>query len=151
MIDLGNINKYKHIHMRGIGGISMSGIAEILNNWGILVTGSDDARSENTDKLCEAGLKVTIGPDLEELSKADLLVYTAAMPKDDIELVTSQNLGIPIVERADFLGEITKIYQNTIGVSRHAWKNNYYFYAVSLFFGGWFRSYHTSRRLFKTD
>ncbi len=117
MANIDNLRKYKHIHMRGIGGVSMSGIAEILNNWGFFVTGSDDNNSENTDKLISSGIDVKIGYDLDNLSTSDVLVYTAAMHQDDPELVKAKELGIPLVERADFLGEITKCYKNTIAVS----------------------------------
>ncbi len=56
-----NLKKYKHIHMIGIGGISMSGIAEILHNFGVFVTGSDCARSKITDRLSSHGIFVSIG------------------------------------------------------------------------------------------
>ena len=62
MANIENIKKYHHIHMLGIGGVSMSGIAEILNHWGFTVTGSDANHSEITDKLVESGILVTIRP-----------------------------------------------------------------------------------------
>lgn len=95
----------------------MSGIAEILHNWGFTVTGSDDNASENTDKLLKTGIPVVIGYDFEGLKNSDVLVYTAAMHSDDPELVKARQLNIPLIERADFLGEITKCYKNTIAVS----------------------------------
>ena len=67
-IKLDDISNYKHIHMVAIGGISMSGVAEILKNWGFYVTGSDANRSEITDKLLKNGISVVIGHDLENLS-----------------------------------------------------------------------------------
>ncbi|MFR5684100.1 MAG: Mur ligase domain-containing protein, partial [Clostridia bacterium] len=117
MPNIDNLRKYNHIHMRGIGGVSMSGIAEILHNWGFTVTGSDDNASENTDKLLKTGIPVVIGYDFEGLKNSDVLVYTAAMHSDDPELVKARQLNIPLIERADFLGEITKCYKNTIAVS----------------------------------
>ena len=69
-----NINNYKHIHMIGIGGISMSGIAEILVKSGFIVTGSDANKSEITDKLTEHGIPVVIGHDFVNLRKANLVV-----------------------------------------------------------------------------
>ena len=81
-ITLANLNQlklFKNIHMRGIGGTSMSGIAEMLKHWGFHVTGSDDNSSELTDKLIARGIPVTIGYDFNNLSKASLVVYTAAI------------------------------------------------------------------------
>ena len=65
-----NLKKYKHVHMIGIGGISMSGIAEILHNFGIFVTGSDCSRSKITDKLCSRGIFVSIGHELNLVKNA---------------------------------------------------------------------------------
>lgn len=117
MANINNIKKYKHIHMIGIGGISMSGIAEILNHWGFHVTGSDATESEITTKLKEHGICVTIGHDLENLSQSDVVVYTAAIQKEDPEILLAKKLSIPLIERCDFLGELTKSFGNTIGIS----------------------------------
>ena len=117
MANLQELKRYKNIYMIGIGGISMSGIAEILKNWGFHVAGSDITSSEIIDKLISNGISVTIGHNLDVLSKADLVVYSAAIKPTDVELVKAHELGIPVVERADFLGEITKCFRNTICVS----------------------------------
>lgn len=117
MANIDSIKKYKHIHMLGIGGVSMSGIAEILNYWGVKVTGSDANSSEITNKLIKNGISVTIGHDFDNLSKSDAVVYTAAIKADDPEMVKAKKLNIPIIERCDFLGEITKCFENTIGIS----------------------------------
>lgn len=117
MANIENIKKYKHVHMLGIGGVSMSGIAEILHHWGFTVTGSDAYRSEITDKLKENGILVTIGHDFQNLQKADAIIYTAAVKQDDPEMVEAKNRNIPIIERCDFLGELTKAFSDTIGIS----------------------------------
>ena len=117
MANLQELNKYKHIHMIGIGGVSMSGIAEILKHWGFTVTGSDWAESETTRKLNLDGIHVVIGHDVNMVSKADIVVYTAAIKETDPELIRAKELGIQTVERADFLGLITKAFDNTICVS----------------------------------
>lgn len=117
MANIENIKKYKHIHMLGIGGVSMSGIAEILHKFGIKVTGSDATSSHITDKLIKNGIKVTIGRDFENLKNADAVVYTAAIKPDDPEILEAKNNNIPIIERCDFLGELTKAYSDTIGIS----------------------------------
>ena len=117
MANLQDLKKYKNIYMIGIGGISMSGIAEILKNWGFNVGGSDLNSSDVIDKLIANNISVTIGHNLDALSKADLVVYSAAIKPTDVELVKAHELGIPVVERADFLGEITRCFRNTICVS----------------------------------
>ena len=117
MANLDELKQYKNIHMLGIGGTSMSGIAEILKNWNFNVTGSDMYQSENTDKLKKKGIKVTIGHDFGSLSKADIVVYSAAIPQNDPELEKARNMHIQTIERADFLGIITKAFNDTICVS----------------------------------
>ena len=112
-----NLKQYKHIHMIGIGGISMSGIAEILHNWGIFVTGSDCTKSKITDRLSSHGIFVSIGHATNLVEKADFVIYSAAVKQDDPELICARENNIPIVERADFVGFLTRIYSNTIGIS----------------------------------
>ncbi len=95
----------------------MSGIAEILTHWGYTVTGSDLADSPTLARLNSHGIKSTVGHDLDSLRKSDLVVYSAAISSTDIEMLEAQKLNIPTMERADFLGEITKMFKNTIGIS----------------------------------
>ena len=116
MPNIDRLKKYNKIHMVGIGGVSMSGIAEILINWGFQVTGSNLVENSSTLKLKETGIKVFIGHEAENIGDADVLVYTAAISPDNIELVTAKNLGIPTIERSDFLGEITRCFKDTITV-----------------------------------
>ena len=87
MVNLEELKQYKHIHMIGIGGTSMSGIATILKKWGFYVTGSDANPSELVDKLKSNGISVVIGHDLDNLKTADLVVYSAAISHDDVELL----------------------------------------------------------------
>ena len=117
MANLEELEKYKKIHMIGIGGVSMSGIAEILKNWGFTVTGSDASQSEYTDNLISHGIPVVIGHDMENVAHADLVVYTAAISQEDPELVKARQLYIPTIERGDFLGLLTKVFNDTICVS----------------------------------
>jgi len=117
LTNLDELKQYKRIHMIGIGGISMSGIAEILHHWGFILTGSDRTDSEIIHKLIESGISVTIGHDLENVKKADAVVYTAAIQKDDPELVLAKELNIPVIERSTFLGKLTQIFKDTICVS----------------------------------
>ena len=117
MPNISNLTKYKNIHMIGIGGISMSGIAEILANLGFSVTGSNNVDSEILHTLRKAGIKVFIGHNAQNVVGADCVVYTAAIPQNNVELVHAKELGIPTIERSDFLGELTRCYKNTIAIS----------------------------------
>lgn len=117
MVDIEDLKQYKHIHLVGIGGVSMSGIAEILHSWGFIVTGSDTTQSEITDKLMKNHIPVKIGHDLENLEKSNLVIFSAAVKKDDPELVKARELNIPIVERGTFLGTLTKFFTDTICIS----------------------------------
>lgn len=117
MANIQDLKKYKNIYMIGIGGVSMSGIAEILKHWGFTVAGSDWVQSETTKKLNLDGIHVIVGHDTNMVAKSDLVVYTAAIKEDDIELVKARELGIPTMERADFLGLITQAFNDTICVS----------------------------------
>jgi len=103
--------------MLGIGGVSMSGIAEILKNWGFIVTGTDANDSDIINKLKNTGIKVTIGHNLDDLKLADLVVYSAAISQDDPEMVEATRLNIPKMERADFVGLLTAAFSETIGIS----------------------------------
>ena len=117
MPNIERLKKYKNIHMIGIGGVSMSGIAEILANWGFHVQGSNNVENENTKNLEKAGIKVIIGHHAENVVGSDVVVYTAAIKQDNIELKVARNLGIPTVERSTFLGEITKCFKDTLTIA----------------------------------
>lgn len=110
-------NKYKNIFMIGIGGISMSGIAEILRSWNINVSGSNNVSSNVTEHLLSIGVDVKIGHDAKNITNQDLVIYTAAISNDNPELLRAKELGIPTTERADFVGEMTKAFKETICVS----------------------------------
>ena len=117
LANIENLKQYKRIHMIGIGGTSMSGIAEILKKWGFFVTGSDTHESEVTRKLMSTGIKVIIGHEPRMVENADLVVYSAAIKESDPELLRARELGIKTVERKTILGEITRCFRNTICVS----------------------------------
>lgn len=117
MDELNELKQYKNIHMIGIGGVSMSGIAEILQNKGFNISGSDISSSNVTDKLRENGIDITIGHYSNAVENADLVVYSAAIKEDDVELTRAKELNIPTVERKEILGLITKAFRNTICIS----------------------------------
>ena len=120
-----SLDGIKRIHLIGIGGISMSAIAETLKAWGYLVTGSDLHSSDLTEKLEKDGINVTIGHSEENASLADLIIYNAAISEDDPEMVAAKINNIPTVGRGKFVGFLTKAYNEAICVSRNTWKNYY--------------------------
>ena len=107
----------KKIHMIGIGGVSMSGIAEILLRMGFKVSGSDINKSPVTNQLENQGVRVIIGHFPENVHDADIVVYTAAIKEDNPEIMEAKALNKILVERSDFMGNITKLYKDTIAVS----------------------------------
>lgn len=115
MLDIKNC---KNIYFIGIGGISMSGIAVILKKWNYIVSGSNNVESAQTDWVTKQGIKVNIGQVAENINNdIDLIVYTAAIKEDNPELVRARELGIKCIERGEFLGELTRLFKNTIGVA----------------------------------
>lgn len=108
---------FKKIHFIGIGGISMSGLAEILFYKGFAVTGSDAKKSKVTDHLESIGIKVFIGHDAKNIDDADLVIYTDAVSNDNVELNACIEKKIPLVDRATFLGALMKNYKESIAIS----------------------------------
>nr|WP_312667744.1 UDP-N-acetylmuramate--L-alanine ligase [Tissierella praeacuta] len=110
-------NKYPRVHFIGIGGISMSGLAEILLSEGYIVTGSDTKDSSIIERLKNLGAKIYINHRPSNVDGADLVIYTDAISKDNEELVKAFSLNIPVIDRATFLGALMKNYKNSIAVS----------------------------------
>jgi len=107
-----------HVHFIGIGGISMSGLAEVLLDRRFTISGSDSKESELTNKLKELGAHVIIGQKAENITEGiDVVVYTAAISPDNEELCRAKELGIPCISRAVLLGQIMKNYEIPIAVS----------------------------------
>ena len=105
------------IHMIGIGGVSMSGIAMILKKDGFEVTGSDKNYGDMIDILEKNGIPVFIGSNADLVKDADVVVYTSAINQHDPEFVRAKSLGIPTYERAKFLGLLLKSYEMPICIS----------------------------------
>lgn len=107
----------KKVHFVGIGGISMSGLAEVLLSNGYTVSGSDRDSSSLTDKLKSLGATIYIGHSSENVENADLVVYTAAISDTNPEIQRAKELSIPLMDRAEFLGSIMKGYERGIAIS----------------------------------
>ncbi len=116
-LEISDLKKYKHIHLIGIGGISMSAIAETLKKWGFIVTGSDLNSTTITDKLIKDGIEVKIGHDLENCKNSNLIIFSSAISNTDPEILLAKENNIPLVDRGTFAGFLTKLYKESICVS----------------------------------
>ena len=113
-----DLNHPEHVYFMGIGGISMSGLAEVLRDKGFTVSGSDSQRSPITEKLESLGITVLYGQKAENITPdLDVIVYTAAIRPDNPEFIAAKSSGIPMMDRAELLGQIMAHYHNSIAVS----------------------------------
>ena len=113
-----NFNQPLHIHFIGIGGISMSGLAEILLEEHFTISGSDTKESGLTRHLEHMGARIFYGQKAENLSDdIDLIVYTAAIREDNPEYAAARESSIPMLSRAELLGQIMDNYNNSIAVA----------------------------------
>ena len=100
----------KRVHMVGMGGAGMEALAALLLRWGAVVSGSDQAASEATDRLMRAGAKVNIGHAADHLpDKVELVVASAAIPSDNLELTAARLRGTPLLSYAQMLGEAMRL------------------------------------------
>lgn len=100
------MNTPEHVHFIGIGGYGMSAIARVLLEMGYRVSGSDVARQELTEKLEAKGAQVYIGHQADNVQGADLVVYSTALSKDNVEMMAAAELNIPIIHRAQMLARL---------------------------------------------
>lgn len=108
----------KHIHFVGVGGISMSALAELCVSFGMVVSGSDIVKNTQTKKLENLGVKVFTSHQASNISKSiDMVVYTGAIANENAELMYAKAQSIPILERSEFLGKICERYKKVIAIS----------------------------------
>ena len=112
-----NLSPGAEIHMIGIGGISMSALADILLYFGYKVSGSDAVKSPLTDTLGAKGASIYIGQSADNIKSPDLVCYTAAIREDNPEFMRAKELGIPMLERAQLLGLMMKNYELPLAVA----------------------------------
>ena len=112
-----SINDVERIHLIGVGGCSMSGLAQILKKQGHTVTGSDRERSQFTDRLTELGIPVFIPQKGEQVEGAELVIYSAAIKPDNPERAYAREHGIPEMERSVALGQISARYPHVAAIS----------------------------------
>ena len=107
----------KNIHFIGIGGIGMSGIAELLHNQGFHITGSDLSKSSNVERLEELGIQISIGHNSDNINELELVVYSDAIPKDNCELLEAKKQNILCYSRAKMVSQIAKLKSSTVAIS----------------------------------
>lgn len=111
------IQQVNRLHFIGIGGSGMFPIVQILHSQGYTITGSDNNESSILEQERQMGIEVHLGHDAAHLKDAQLVVYSAAIFKDNVELVAAREKGIPVVERSEVLGYLSSQYANCICIS----------------------------------
>jgi len=114
-----NIACNEVVHFIGIGGIGMSGLAQIMYNMGFSIQGSDLSKNKNTERLIKSGIKVYFGHNQKNLKKATMIVISSAVKKNNKELKTAKHKKLPIFKRGDMLANIVALKKNVIVTGSH--------------------------------
>src|SRR5256886_564268 len=109
--------RMQHVHFVGIGGIGMSGIAEVLVNLSFRVSGSDLKRSNVTDRLQQMGVEFTEGHSADNVGDAHVVVRSTAVRDDNPEIGEAQRRSIPVIPRAEMLAELMRLKPHTVAVA----------------------------------
>jgi UDP-N-acetylmuramate--alanine ligase len=109
--------RIQHVHFVGIGGIGMSGIAEVLVNLGFRVSGSDLKRSSVTDRLQQMGIEFLEGHSAENVGQPHVVVRSTAVRDDNPEIVEANRRSIPVIPRAEMLAELMRLKPHTVAVA----------------------------------
>jgi UDP-N-acetylmuramate--alanine ligase len=152
---------FQHIHFIGIGGIGMSGIAEVLANLGFRVSGSDQKKSEVTDRLEALGVEVTEGHGAENVGDAHVVVRSTAVRDDNPEITEARRQSIPVIPRAEMLAELMRMKPYTVAVAGSHGKTTTTSMVATVLgtagldptfvVGGIVRSYRSNARLGKSE
>jgi len=114
-----NIASNEVVHFIGIGGIGMSGLAQIMKNTGFIIQGSDSSRNKNTERLIKLGIKVYFGHHQKHLKKATMIVISSAIKKNNRELKFARSKKLPIFKRGDMLANIVALKKNIVVTGSH--------------------------------
>ena len=114
-----NIASNEVIHFIGIGGIGMSGLAQIMNNMGFNIQGSDLNRNKNTDRLIKSGIRVYFGHHQKNLNRATMIVISSAIKKGNKELIAARNKKLSIFKRGEMLAKIVALKKNIVITGSH--------------------------------
>ncbi len=152
---------FQHIHFIGIGGIGMSGIAEVLANLGFRVTGSDQKKSEVTARLEELGCEITEGHAAENVGDAHVVVRSTAVRDDNPEITEARSRSIPVIPRAEMLAELMRMKPYTVACAGSHGKTTTTSMVATVLgvagldptfvVGGIVRSYQSNARLGKSE
>ncbi len=112
-------NRYRIIHFVGIGGIGMSGIAEVLHNLGYEITGSDIKDSETTKRLRSLGIRIFIGHNRENVNDAHVVVISSAVSENNPEVMEAKKRSIPVIPRAEMLAELGRLKYSILVAGAH--------------------------------
>src|SRR4030081_1417288 len=153
--------RFQHVHFVGIGGIGMSGIAEVLANLGFRVSGSDQKKSEVTAHLEELGVEVTEGHAAENVGDAHVVVRSTAVRDDNPEIFEARRHSIPVIPRAEMLAELMRMKPHTVAVAGSHGKTTTTSMVATVLgiagldptfvIGGIVRSYRANARLGKSE
>jgi len=114
-----NIASNEMVHFIGIGGIGMSGLAQIMSNMGFTIQGSDLNRNKNIERLIKSRIKVFIGHHQKNLSKATMIVISSAIKKNNKELIAAKHKKLPIFKRGEMLANIVALKKNIVVAGSH--------------------------------
>ena len=114
-----NIGSNEIIHFMGIGGIGMSGLAQIMKNTGFTIQGSDLNNNRNTDRLRKLGIKIYIGHSIQNIKNATMVVLSSAIKNNNKELIASKNKKLPIFKRGEMLANIVSLKKNIVITGSH--------------------------------
>ena len=114
---MNNLSSIKSAHFIGIGGSGMFPLAQIMQSFGVKVTGSDTYESDTLEKVRNLGIKVSIGQDAKNIENPDAVVYSAAIKETNPEIIAAKEKGISLIKRSELMGMIFEKYENSIGVS----------------------------------
>jgi UDP-N-acetylmuramate--alanine ligase len=153
--------RFQHIHFIGIGGIGMSGIAEVLANLGFRVSGSDQKKSEVTAHLEDLGVEVTEGHSGDNVGDAHVVVRSTAVREDNPEVLEARRRSIPLIPRAEMLAELMRMKPHTVAVAGSHGKTTTTSMVATVLgiagldptfvIGGIVRTYRANARLGKSD
>ncbi len=114
-----NIASNEIIHFIGVGGIGMSGLAQIMHNMGFAIQGSDLNENKNTDRLIKLGMKIKIGHSKKNLNKATMIVISSAVKNNNVELIAAKNKKLPIFKRGEMLANVVALKKNIVITGSH--------------------------------
>jgi UDP-N-acetylmuramate--alanine ligase len=111
--------RFEKVHFVGIGGVGMSGIAEVLHNLGYVIEGSDMKESETTRRLRQLGININIGHRTENVKKSDVVVISSAVDAHNPEVEAARKLSIPVIPRAEMLAELARLKYGVLVAGAH--------------------------------